>query len=156
MHCRKQQVAVKGRVTPLTSASPYCAAFQRERKVSPQPRLPAFAFLLRLSQGKLIRFTALSLAISRAFQSFLPSELPSYEQALCLSLPIQSSFGDGGAVEGQRPEERAAAQQVPCDSSPHHPKHWWLHHFKYFFPGNQLGEMLFSELRCHLHIFWEE
>lgn len=64
LHCRKQQVAVKGRVTPLTSPSPYCAAFQCERKVSLQPRLPAFAFLLRLSQGKLIRFTALSLAVS--------------------------------------------------------------------------------------------
>lgn len=64
LHCRKQQVAAKGWGIPLASPSPRCAAFQREPKVSPQPRLRARAVLLRLSQGKLIRFTALSPAVS--------------------------------------------------------------------------------------------
>lgn len=55
-HCRKQQVAVKGR------SGPHCDCLGCRWKVTLQARLWPLTFLLRVSQGKLIRFMALSSA----------------------------------------------------------------------------------------------
>lgn len=55
-HCEKQQVAVKG------GSGPHCDRLGCRWKVTSQARLWPLTFLLRVSQGKLIRFMALSSA----------------------------------------------------------------------------------------------